>query len=103
MALALAADSLAKASTPEPVGPKPLWRKPGWHLPYYIEHIANDLREKRGMTESQAIATAINACRRWAAGGGKVDANTRAAATKALAEWEAMKARAGATKSGRVA
>lgn len=33
----LAADSLAKASTPEPVGPGELWHKKDktMHLPYY--------------------------------------------------------------------
>lgn len=93
----MAADSLVKASTHEKVGPGPLWKTPGLQLPAYIQHIANDLREKRGLPTSQAIATAVAACRRWAAGGGNVDANTRAAARKALAEWEAAKARARAT------
>jgi hypothetical protein len=90
-----AADSLAKASVHEPVG-RPggpgLWRHKGLQLPAYIQHIANDLREKRGMDTSRAIATAIAAVKRWAAGGGNVDAGTRAAAQKALAEWEALKA-----------
>lgn len=91
-----AADSMRKASEHEPVG-KPggpgLWRKKGLQLPAYIQHIANDLREKRGMSTGHAIATAINAVKRWAKGGGKVDAGTKAAAIKALAEWEALKLR----------
>lgn len=97
MTVDLAADSLAKASTPEPLGTKSLWNTPGLQLPAYIQHIARDLIEKRGMDKSRAIATAIAAIKRWAAGGGKVDAGTRAAAEKALAEWEAAKARAHAT------
>src|SRR5207302_1119398 len=95
----LAADSLVKASTPEPVGPHALWKKRGFHLPYYVEHIANDLREKRGMDESRAIAVALGVIKRWARGGGKVDPNTRAAAVKAVAEWEVTKARAKSVKS----
>lgn len=95
----MAIDSMVKASTPEPVGPHPLWKKPGFHLPYYIEHIANDIWHKRGKSESEAIAIAIGVCKRWARGGGKVDANTRAAAAKAVAEWEATKAAAHGTPS----
>lgn len=90
-----AADSMMKATVHEPVG-KPggpgLWKHKGLQLPAYIQHIANDLRSERGMDESAAIATAIAAVKRWARGGGKVDANTRAAAAKAVAEWEALKA-----------
>jgi hypothetical protein len=101
-----AADSMVKATVHEPVG-KPggpgLWKHKGMQLPAYIQHIANDLREKRGMTTSRAIATAIAAVKRWAAGGGKVDPTTRAAATKAVAEWEALKARAHASSGAKKA
>lgn len=48
--------------------------------------------EKRGKTESEAIQMAIGIVKNWAAGKGNVDANTRAAAAKALKEWEALKA-----------
>lgn len=41
------------------------------------------------MPTSRAIATAVNAVKRW----GVVDAGTRAAATLALSQWTAMKAR----------
>src|SRR4051812_23817301 len=97
----MAKDSLAKASIHEPVGKGPLWKHKGWQLPAYIQHIANDLREKRGMTESRAIATAIAVVKRWAAGGGNVKPETRAAANKALAEWEALKAKAAASRAGK--
>jgi hypothetical protein len=91
----LAADSLAKSGTPEPVGPGELWHKkdPSFRLPYYIQHIANDLKEN-GHSESQAIAIAVGTVKRWAGGGGHVDSNTRAAASKAASEWETLKARA---------
>lgn len=91
-----AADSLAKASTPEPFSRSKTsnWVARGGGLPAYIQHIAHDLVEKRGKSESQAIQMAIGIVKRWARGGGKVDANTRAAAAKAVAEWERLKARA---------
>ena len=62
-------------------------------LPAYVQHVALAV-EKTGKTKSQAIAIAIGTIKRWARGGGNVDANTRAAATKALAEWAAMKSKA---------
>jgi hypothetical protein len=86
--------SLEKASSVQPVGPKPLWHKTKpkpWHLPAYIEHIANALIA-HGHGESEAIQIAVGVVKRWASGGGKVDANTRAAAQKALGEWNAEKA-----------
>jgi hypothetical protein len=95
----MAKDSLAKASQHQPVGPKPLWGHKGWQLPAYAQHLANALRAD-GHSESEAIQIAIGTIKRWAAGGGNVDANTRAAAAKALGEWEALKARAAASRSG---
>lgn len=103
-----AADSMVKASTHK----RGLERKRGnqdnWvertgpggkggQLPAYIQHIALALVRRRGMDRSRAIAIAIGTVKRWARGGGDVDSNTRAAARKALAEWEAMKAKARAT------
>jgi hypothetical protein len=90
----LAADSLAKASTHEPFG-KPggpgLWHHKGKQLPAYIQHIAHAL-VRSGHDESSAIAIAVGSVKRWASGGGNVDAGTRAAAAKAVGEWEAAKA-----------
>lgn len=94
----MAADSLAKASTPDPLGPGDLWHTPGLTLPPYIQHVAHALVQA-GHAKSQAIQIAIGVVRRWAAGGGKVDAGTRAAAVKAVAEFEAARARAKATKT----
>lgn len=91
----MAKDSMAKASTPEPFSASKTsnWVARGGGLPDYIQHIAHDLVEKRGKTESEAIAMAIGIVKRWARGGGNVDAGTRAAASKAVAEWEALKAK----------
>jgi hypothetical protein len=88
-------------STPDPLGQDGLWRTPSkkipakQHLPYYVQHIADALM-RTGMGESQAIATAINAVRRWARGDlgerhGHVHPEVRAAAQRAVEEWEDLK------------
>lgn len=83
-------------STPDPLGPGGLWHTPGkkvpekQHLPYYIEHIADALHHG-GMEMSQAIATAINAVKRWAKGKGDVRPEVQAASQRALKEWEKLK------------
>lgn len=79
---------------PEHVPNKPgkkNWVEKTGGLPEYINRIAKDLMDK-GMTESHAIATAVNTVKRWARGGGKVTPKTRAKAAAALAEWESKKA-----------
>lgn len=100
--IAEAADSMRKASTPEPFSHSKTsnWVARGGGLPAYIQHIAHDLMEKRGMDESRAIGMAIGIVKRWARGGGKVHPDTRAAAAKALAEWERLKAGAHAKAAG---
>lgn len=103
MSVQLAAGSMAKASTPEPVGSGPLWKTPGLHLPAYIQHVANELI-KQGHDESRAIQMAVGIIKNWASGtpsGGEkgLQATTIAAAQKALAEWEAAKATARAYKA----
>jgi hypothetical protein len=60
-------------------------------LPDYIQNVAHGIL-KTGKTVSQAIQIAIGTVKRWAAGGGKVSAEVKAAAAKAIAEWEAKKA-----------
>lgn len=62
-------------------------------LPRYIEDIAIALIRERGMPRDRAIAVAISRCKLWAKGGGGVNADTRAKAAKAVAEWTAKKAR----------
>jgi hypothetical protein len=91
-----ATDSLVKANTPEPFSRS---RTSNWvartgGLPPYIQHVAHDLIEKRGKSESEAIQMAIGIVRNWASGQGKVDANTRAAAAKAVADFEAKRSAA---------
>jgi phage head maturation protease len=69
-------------------------------LPAFIQHIAKDLMQERGMPESEAIATAIAQCKRWAAGGPGVKPETRAKAAAAVAEWERLKASAHVKRGG---
>ena len=99
--LNLAKDSMRKASTPEPFSTSKTsnWVARGGGLPAYIQHIAHDIMEKGDKTESQAIAIAISQVKKWAAGVGDVDAGTRAAAQKALDEWEALKAKSKGKKA----
>lgn len=64
-------------------------------LPRYIGRIAEHLIAK-GMSESHAIASAVNVVKRWCRGGGDVQADTQAKACAAVASWEEKKARANA-------
>lgn len=91
----LAADSMAKASTPEPFSKNPLWHKKPLHLPFYVQHLAHQL-VAHGHSESEAIGMAIGIIKAWAQkkpeGGEKtLHSDTQAAAAKAVAEWQADK------------
>lgn len=75
-------------------------------LPGYIRRIADHLMAS-GMTESRAIASAVNTVKRWARGGTvrrnggpRVSAKTAAKAAAAVAEWEAKRIRARASAAG---
>lgn len=68
-------------------------------LPDYIERIAKHLHYEKGMSIGHAIATAVNQCRKWAAGKGNVNADTKAKAAKAIAQWEAKKVKSKAKKT----
>lgn len=78
------------------------WVEQTGGLPKYIERIAKHLHYEQGMTISRSIAVAVNTVKRWAAGGTvtahgttkRITPKTQALAIKALAEWEAKKARA---------
>jgi hypothetical protein len=74
--------------------PKSNWVEEQGGLPKYMEDIALALIRDHGMDRSRAISIAISRCKLWAAGGGNVNADTRAKAAKAVAQWEAMKAKA---------
>lgn len=78
-----------------PGGPG-LFHDKSLQLPAYIQNIAKALIRK-GMDKSRAIATAIATVKRWAAGGGNVSPEVKAAAAKAVAEWAAARAKAKAT------
>ena len=74
------------------------WVERAGGLPSYIERIAKHLHYEKGMSIGRAIATAVSQCRRWAAGGENVEADTRAKAAKAIAQWEAKKAKSKVSK-----
>lgn len=93
-----ASRALAHEPLGKPGGPG-LFHHKGMQLPAYIQHIANDLMQERGMPESVAIATAISQCKKWAASGGNVHPDTRAKAAAAIAEWERLKAQAKVRRS----
>lgn len=101
--------NLKSARTPvvstqhSPLGTEGLWHTPDKHtpdsqqLPAYVQNTAKALMRDHGMGESEAIATAINAVKSWAAGeafGGHVEVTpeVQEAAKHALAEWEDLKA-----------
>lgn len=74
------------------------WVERAGSLPDYIERIAKHLHYEKGMTISQAIATAVNTVKRWTTGtnhdGSRLKPETVAKAAAAVAQWEALKAKA---------
>jgi HK97 family phage prohead protease len=78
-----------------PAGPG-LWHT-GHQLPAYIQSVAHHLATQ-GHDESRAIEMAVGIVRNWAAGhdghGNQVSAQVQAAAVKAMAEWEKLRAQA---------
>lgn len=69
----------------------------GGSLPNYVCEVAKGVM-RSGKTKSAAIAIAISRIKKWAAGGDEVNADTRAKAVKALAQWTALKAKNAAKK-----
>jgi hypothetical protein len=84
-------DTARLSSEHHPLGTHGLWGDKKAQLPAYVQSIARAL-VRSGHDESSAIQIAIGVCKRWAAGQGNVDKETRAAAAKAIAEWEQLKA-----------
>lgn len=81
------------------------WVQGAGGLPQYICEIARAIH-RGGKTVSQAIAIAVSRVKKWATGVG-VDTDTQTKAAKAVAEWEALKAKSkaktGAKKAGKAA
>lgn len=73
--------------------PKQNWVEKAGGLPDYIERIAKHIHYEGGKEIGTAISMAISQVRKWAAGGEGVTAKTQALAAKALAAWEALKAK----------
>jgi hypothetical protein len=76
------------------------WVEQAGGLPKYIERIAKHLHFEEGMPVGRAIATAVNIVKRMCATGDtnwpgmqQVNPKSRAEACKAVAEWEAKKAK----------
>lgn len=86
------------ASTHRPLGTHGLWGDKASQLPAYIQNIAHAMI-RDGHDTSSAIALAVAAVKRWAAGGNHVTPEVQAAAGAALAEWEKLRAEH-AAKSG---
>lgn len=83
------------ASTPE----KDNWVDDQGGLPNYICRIARAIKRGGKHSTSSAIAMAVSQVKKWAAGGDDVDADTRAKAAAAVAEWTSMKAKAKGKKA----
>jgi hypothetical protein len=67
----------------------------GGDLPSFVRAVAHALM-REGKPKSQAIGMAIGQMKNWASGQGNVTAKTRAKAAAAVAEWEALRAKAAA-------
>lgn len=104
MLIARTAETPVASTVHEPVGNPAgpgLWHHQGMQLPAYIQHVANRLRDQ-GHGESNAVQMAVGIVKNWAAGhdghGNQVHPDVQAAAVKAVAEWEALKAAASGGK-----
>lgn len=73
--------------------PRENWVDKTGGLPLYIRAIMHALI-RSGHSRERAIQLAVGTVKNWASGQGNVSAATRARAAKAVAEWEAKKARA---------
>ena len=72
--------------------PRENWTERAGGLPAYVREVARAI-ERGGKTLSQAIEIAIGRLKKWAAGVGGVSKETQAKAAKAIAAWEALKAK----------
>lgn len=93
----MSAQTARLAATPSPWGSPSgpgLWGHKGWKLPNYVEQVSKGIMKSgRAATESEAIHMALGVLARWARGGGKVSPEVQAAAAKAIAEFQALRAK----------
>lgn len=75
------------------LSPKDNWVDKAGGMPWYMKIVRNALL-RHGHDMQSATAIAVNTMKRWAAGGQHVHPQVRAAAAAALAQWEAMRAKA---------
>lgn len=83
---------LATSSASLDRSPKKNWVENAGGLPPYVRKLARAIN-KRGHSLDRSIAIALSRVKAWAAGGDDVEADTRAKAVKAVAQWEALKAK----------
>lgn len=83
--------TLAGCSLATSPGKSDNWVEQEGGLPEYICEVARSIM-KGGKSKSNAIQIAIGTIKRWAKGVGDVNADTRAKAAAAVAQWEKMKA-----------
>lgn len=94
----MTAQTAAASTVHHPIGKKSLWHLPGnQELPAYIQNVAHAFI-RNGDSESTAISKAVGVVKDWAAGRtpngkGKVSPEVMAAAAKAIAEWEKLRAK----------
>jgi hypothetical protein len=102
--LSESAQTAAYSTTPSPFSTSKTsnWIARVGGLPAYIQNVAKGIM-KSGHSESQAIQMAIGVMRNWASGRGKVSPEVRAAAAKALAEFEAKRAASHAKTAAKAA
>jgi hypothetical protein len=91
---------LASSSASLDASPKHNWVEDAGGLPPYVRKLARGIMKSGGHDLSSAIAIAISRVKAWAAGGGDVNADTRAKAVKALAQWEKAKAKSAVKLTG---
>jgi hypothetical protein len=97
--LKFTAETGVASTVHHPLGTKSLWNLKGrQQLPAYIQNVAHALiRSGSAAGESDAIHKAVGIVEGWArghaAGGRKVSPTVQAAAARAVAEWEAIRAK----------
>jgi hypothetical protein len=100
LAQAAVALNLVAGTAPEPFSTSKTsnWVARAGGLPTLIQHVAHDLMDKGKLSESRAIGMAVGIVKNWAHGhdgkGHAVSPQVVAEAVKAIAEWDAKRAKA---------